>query len=255
MRPEIAKSWLRSRLSGVPLDQDLQEAHVPEFDPEGRLLRAAKPVLDRLAVAVAGTCTSVVLADSQARILQRHAGERSLNAHLDGVGLAPGFSYAEELVGTNGIGTAVVERRPVQVVGKEHFLPSLRSITCVGVPIHHPITGRLEGVLDITCRYGDTNDRTLPLVLGAVREIEERLYEDASVSERALLENFLIMTRHSKRPVVSMNEEFAISNVAASRLLEPADHALLWERATEALARHEVVGQVRLAGGLSVLVR
>src|SRR2546423_4773967 len=132
MRPEIAKSWLRSRLSGVPLDQDPQVAFVPGFEPEGRLLRAAAPALDRLAVAVAGTRATVVLGDNRARILERRAGERSLNAHLDVVGLAPGFSYAEELVGTNGIGTAVVERRPVQVAGTEHFLPSLRSITCVG---------------------------------------------------------------------------------------------------------------------------
>jgi transcriptional regulator of acetoin/glycerol metabolism len=255
MRPEIAKSWLRSRLSGVPLDQDLQVAFVPGFDPEGRLLRAATPVLDRLAVAVAGTRATVVLGDNQARILERRAGERSLNAHLDVVGLAPGFSYAEELVGTNGIGTAVVERRPVQVAGSEHFLPRLRSITCVGAPIHHPITGRLEGVLDITCRSDDATDRTLPLVLASVREIEERLYEQASVSERALLENFLILTRHSKQPVVSMNEDFAISNVAASRLLEPADHSLLWELAAEALGRHEEVGDVRLASGLTVRAR
>lgn len=255
VRPEIAKSWRRSRLSGVPLDQDLQLAVVPDFDRGGRLVRAATPVLDRLAVAVADTRATVVLGDRRARILERRAGERSLNAQLDVVGLAPGFSYAEELVGTNGIGTAVVERRPVQVVGREHFLPRLRSITCVGAPIHHPITGRLEGVLDITCRYGDTNDRTLPLVLGAVREIEERLYEEASVAERALLENFLIMTRHSKRPVVSMNEEFAISNVAASRLLDAADHSPLWERAREALGRHEAAGEVRLSSGLTVLVQ
>jgi transcriptional regulator of acetoin/glycerol metabolism len=35
------------------------------------------------------------------------AADSDLDRHLDSVKLAPGFSYAEESVGTNGIGTAL----------------------------------------------------------------------------------------------------------------------------------------------------
>jgi transcriptional regulator of acetoin/glycerol metabolism len=51
-----------------------------------------------------------------------------------------------------------------------------------------------------------------------------------------------------------MNEDFVITNVAAARLLEPTDHALLWERAAQALARHqETVTEVCLASGVTAV--
>lgn len=225
-----------------------------DFDPDGRLIRAAQPVLERLTLAAADTRTSTLLADSQVRILERRAGESSLIDRLDRLCLAPGFMYAEDLVGTNGLGTAVVERKPVQVVGSEHFRYQLHSLSCFGAPIIHPISGRMEGVLDITCRWEDTSYSTMPLLLAAVRDVEIRLYEEATVRERMLLEYFLTLHRRSHRPIVSMNEDLVITNIAAARLLEPADHALLWERAAEVLATHkETITEVCLASGVPVL--
>ena len=40
-------------------------------------------------------------------VLTRLTADHDLERHLDGVKLAPGFSYAEDRVGTNGIGTAL----------------------------------------------------------------------------------------------------------------------------------------------------
>ena len=45
-------------------------------------------------------------------VLARLTADPDLERHLDGVKLAPGFSYAEELVGTNGIGTALEGGQP-----------------------------------------------------------------------------------------------------------------------------------------------
>ena len=45
-------------------------------------------------------------------MLDRRTGDSALRTHLDQVWLAPGFSYAEQHVGTNGIGTALEGRRP-----------------------------------------------------------------------------------------------------------------------------------------------
>jgi transcriptional regulator of acetoin/glycerol metabolism len=238
-------------LSGVQRDHKVDVPYSQDFDPDCRLIRAATAVLERLALAAADTRTSIFLADNQVRIVDRRAGEPSLNAHLDRLCLAPGFVYAEDLVGTNGLGTAVVERKPVQVVGSEHFVRPLHALSCFGAPIIHPISGRMEGVLDVTCRWEDTSYSTVPLLLVAVREIETWLYEESTVGERVLLECFLTLTRRSHRPIVSMNEDLVITNVAAARLLEPADHALLWERAAEALATHqETVTQLCLASGV-----
>jgi transcriptional regulator of acetoin/glycerol metabolism len=91
LRPEIAASWRRSRTSGVSPDTDL--GNVPfdcEIDTEGRLLRAARPVLDHLVDCLSGTRTSVILTDPAARILDRWVGEAFLREKLDQVAAAPG---------------------------------------------------------------------------------------------------------------------------------------------------------------------
>jgi transcriptional regulator of acetoin/glycerol metabolism len=254
-RPRIAVSWSRSRLSGVP---PCPSCDLPfqEIDPEDRLLRAARPVLGRLAAAVAGTRMTIILADRRGRLLDRRAGDRGLNARLDRLSVAPGFLYAEDTVGTNGVGTAAEDRRPTWVLGGEHYAEWLRWLTCVGVPITNPITGRLEGILDATCRFEDTSPLMLPLVLEGVRDIERRLYEDASERDRALLEHFLTVARRTNRPVVAVSEQTIIANVPAARLLGPEDHALLWEQAAETLAsRRETRWRLRLARGLSVDAR
>lgn len=257
LRPEIAASWLRSRTSGVSPDTDL--GNVPfdrEIDTESRLLRAARPVLDHLVDRLSGTRTSVILTDPAARILDRWVGEAFLREKLDQVAAAPGAVYGEEIVGTNGLGTAVEERSVVQIAGPEHFAEALRSFTCIGVPIRHPLTGHFEGVLDITCPYEDTNELLLSTILENARSIEQRLLEQASRRERELLDHFLRVARRSNRPVVTLNEDVIISNAAAARLLGPTDHGLLWELAVEALAGdHEVVGEVRLGGDLAVSIR
>jgi len=123
--------------------------------------------------------------------------------------------------GTNGLGTVVEERRPVTVRGTEHFAEQLRSFTCVGVPIVHPITGDFEGILDLTCLAAETNDLMLPLLLEASREVREHLLAESSASEQALLASFLRVTRRSRHPVVCLNDQIVITNDAA-RGLDPA---------------------------------
>ena len=56
---------------------------------------------------VEGQPISVILTDPAGVVLARLTADHDLERHLDSVKLAPGFSYAEELVGTNGIGTAL----------------------------------------------------------------------------------------------------------------------------------------------------
>jgi transcriptional regulator of acetoin/glycerol metabolism len=233
VRPEIARSWHRSRQCGVRPDGD-PTAGSAEYDPDAPLIRAAAPVLGRLADEMADADMTVILTDPHGLVLERRAGSSSLLRGLDRVLLTPGHVYSEEGVGTNGIGTAAEERRPAWVVGSEHYVDWLRWLSCAGVPIRNPITRRIEGILDLTCRLKDTNPLMVALVKEGVREIERRLYEASAESDRALLDRFIAVTRRSRRPVVALNERTVISNAAAARLLDPADHALLWRQVTEA---------------------
>ena len=240
-------------MSGVPADRVPEIPIEKDYDRECRLLRVAAPVLDRLEQEIAGAPMSVILTDADVRILDRRVGFRQLRAHLDQVLAVPGARYGEEVVGTNGLGSAVETRQPFVVSGGEHFSEVLHALTCAGTPLTHPITGRVEGVLDLTCRRRDANSLMLPVVLDAAREIRERLHEAASPAERALLEHFLAARRRSSRPVISVNEDFIITNAPAARLLKPVDHALLWERAATIVEGDDASEAISLSDGSVVL--
>lgn len=255
IRAEIRDSWRRCQMTGItPGTDDIP--YVKDLPEDSRLRRAADPVLASLADQLADSPATILLADSAARIVDRRAGARDLRGRLDRANVAPGFAYAEEHTGTNGIGTALEERRLFAVRGGEHFRESLQNLACVGKPIVHPIGRGVEGVLDITCAVSEANALMAPLIEAAVREIEQRLYEMASHDERALLEEFLRTSRRGGSAVVTLSSDLVMANPAASRLLQPADQALLWNWACVRLgSRDEFVGEVQLASSREVLAK
>jgi hypothetical protein len=177
VRPEVAASWRRSWTSGVAPDA-LHLPYSPEIDLDGRLCRAAVPVLAALSEQLDRTDTALVLACDRARILARWSGGAGIRAALERVGAVPGTSLAEQYAGTNGLGTTVELDQPVVISGPEHFAELYQEFTCAGVPIHDPVDGRKLGVVDLVCRYDDTNPLMLPLLSSAVVEIHRLLAED-----------------------------------------------------------------------------
>ncbi|MGH3556107.1 MAG: sigma-54-dependent Fis family transcriptional regulator [Mycobacterium sp.] len=235
VREEILTSWRRSRMLGAdPARFTL--AYQPEFDVQSPLLRAAVCVLDRLATLLTDTDTAILLSDPHGRIVARRVGRSALMRQLDRVNGTEGFVYAEDAVGTNGLGTVVEIGRTIQVVGSEHFAERLAELTCVGVPILHPLTRRLAGVIDLTCHVRHTNGLIRPLAEQASRDISERLYDQRSADEQALLQHFLQAGHASSQALVAINQRIMIANARASRLLAGVEHGLLWEQAGRMMA-------------------
>lgn len=255
VRPEIARSWIRSRAGGVRADREVAPDKA-SFDPEDRILRLARPILDRLSQELGDADMSLILTDPRGLILERRAGSASLNGGLNEVHLVPGQVYSEEMVGTNGIGTAAEIRSPSWVIGSEHYAETLQWLSCAGVPILNPITHRAEGILDLTCRLDDTNPLMMAVLKQAARDIERRLYEEASERDRELLDHFLAAARRSRRPIVALNPETVIANTAAVRLLDPSDHAVLTHQVTEAIGGGGAgTGSLRLSEGRAAEIR
>jgi transcriptional regulator of acetoin/glycerol metabolism len=250
LRPEIERSWMRSSACGLGPDLDLALIRYnPDFDDDSRLIRAARPVLDRLVVSLADTQHSVFLADPEARVLQRWVGMKALNRTLDRAHVAPGFEFAEEFTGTNGVGTALEEARVVVVRGEEHYVDFLKTFSCVGVPIRHPISGRVEGILDFTCLASDYDPLMAPFVVEAAKHIETRLAHLSSAAEQALMEAFVHWSRTHRGPVVALRPDFFLANSAALQLLGSADQAILWDTAGSLMARGREEESVSLHGG------
>ena len=85
--------------------------------------------------------------------------------------------------------------RAMQISGPEHLADALRPFTCVGVPVHHPITRRLEGVITLSCRATSGNPLLTPLMTSTAQEVESRLLAQATTSERQLLDAYLVADR------------------------------------------------------------
>ena len=183
VRAAFAKSWQRSRLSGVKPGRFAPPYAVIGAEQEQRLLRAVRPVLQRFAEQLSDCRMSVIVTNPQASIADRWVANRHLERQLDRIMLAAGFSYAEEHVGTNAIGTAVEQGCPVAVAGGEHFADALQDMGCAAAPIRDPRSGRVLGIIDVTSVHRDFNPVMPPLVLQAAADVEQRMVDEASIGE------------------------------------------------------------------------
>src|SRR6266536_91442 len=252
VREQILNSWRRSRFSSVDVDR-IDPPYRADIDYDNRLVRSAGPVLDRLERELSEEPMTVVLTDPEAWVLDRRSGDRALQRKLDQVSLAPGFSYAEEFVGTNGIGTALEDQSSAWVYGPEHFSARLQALSCAGAVIRNPLRGRVEGVIDLTCWRGEASPLMRVLAQEAARDISQHLVELESERERALLQDFIAACRRNNNPILSLNDDLVISNSRGVKLLDPGDHAALQERAAELLrSATDTTADLRLPSGRSV---
>jgi DNA-binding CsgD family transcriptional regulator len=205
-------------------------------DSDVLLVRAAVPVLDDLIGDLAGTIVGVVLTDEGGHVIDRRVAHRGLRGDLDGIALAPGSVYAEGRIGTNAIGTALAQQAPSMVVGTEHFADAFTPMACAAVPLADPQSGRLIGVIDLTCRAGDVSPLMLSLARRGAHEIEQRLVDDKGIAERVLLQHFLQRRRGAKGPLLFVSGQRMITNGAADHLVSADDAPVLWEQATRVLA-------------------
>lgn len=236
VRPEIALSWRRSVMCGLR-----PENYNPVLDPcEGptdeaaeRLLHLASPVLSGLSTRFSGMPITLLLADAAGRLVGRWVTEQGMLMEMDRLGIAPGVSFAEEAVGTSAVGTAIERGEPTQIEGREHFVDALVSLSCAGAPIYNPITGRLCGTFNVTCRTVDSHPLLLSTAIDAGRNIETELLQSSSSRERALLREYLAVRRRSNQRIVALNEDTIIASASATRLIGEVDQHQLWEQARD----------------------
>lgn len=249
VRDTILASWWRSRRWNVAADRiDLTFLGDPDLDTP--LTRSALPVLQHLREHLEGQPISVILTDAAGIVLTRLVADHDLDRHLDSVKLAPGFSYSEESVGTNGIGTALEGGRPMHVFGHEHYAENLEDLACAGVPIRHPISGKTLGAVDLTCWRKDADPLLITLAKTTADQITQALLTDSNAREFELLQEYLRACRHSAGIVLALNHDVVMMNEYARQALDPGDQAVLLGQATEALAsRHSAAVELELPTG------
>lgn len=226
VRPEIANSWRRSQLSGVSPDTVTMSPGEAPLD--SKIARVAVPILSAMAEVMIGANTSLLLSAPDGTMLWRWSEDSRLSALLDRNSAVVGTRWSEDVVGTNGLGTALETSRPIMIHGSEHFAESLHPFTCAGAPIRHPITRRVAGTLSVTSLTKDASPLMAATLRKLAREVEEQLYGDSTLRERELLHHFLIERRRGESAVVVVNGDTVIANKAGAKL--GIDHRSLWNQ-------------------------
>ena len=235
VRDTILASWRRSLEWNVAAGH-IDLPHVGDPDLDTLLTRNALPVLRNLRDNLQGQPVSVMLTDARGVLLYRLTADRDLERYLDGVQLLPGFSYAEEFAGTNGIGTALESGQAAHVFGHEHYAEHLEDLACAAEPVRHPITGKIIGAVGLTCWRKDANALLIALAHSTVGQITQALLNDSGAGEAQLLQEYLRACRHSGGIIFAINNDMVMMNRYARDVLDPGDQAAMLAHAAEALA-------------------
>jgi sigma-54 dependent transcriptional regulator, acetoin dehydrogenase operon transcriptional activator AcoR len=255
-RTEIAASWHRAAMCGLPQNAQFGMVPVDDIDRSTRLLMAAGPVLDRMAEELLGSRFAILLADRSARLVDQRFGVRRLRGSMENAGANLGRRWIEETTGTNAVATVFETRRGIAVRGDEHYVESLRPFSCYGHPVIDHATDRLAGILDITCPEADDNPLLAPFLVRAAREIEHRLLDSARASEQRLLAAFrLVSARRGRAAVVALGNDLVLANDVARRTLDPVDHVVLAGLAEQASNSRDMSRRLQLSSGRAVQVR
>lgn len=177
----ILRSWercatlgleMRSRPRIEPLTaQDMRSLH----ERCEALRRICRPEIEALHADAQATDSIVILTDADGLVIDT-VGSADFAEQAARVALRPGVPWREDATGTNAIGTALIERRPIAVHGAEHFFEMHRILSCAAMPILDP-HGRLVGALDLSGHAAGDHRHALGLVRLAVDQIEHRLFE------------------------------------------------------------------------------
>ena len=183
----VSTSWQRSATKhGVdPVDNKppriLTSGELKDFrEPLDELVFSAQEEIDQLYTVVREAGYAVLFCDGSG-VAVDHRGENTRACAFEYWGTWLGGVWSEEVEGTNGIGTCIVEERPVTVHRSQHFRSRHINLSCSGAPVFS-VDGRLTAVLDVSAIDPDLSERahalTGALTIRSARVIEERFFRE-----------------------------------------------------------------------------
>jgi AraC-like DNA-binding protein len=182
---EVSSSWQRSATKyGVdPVDNTapriLASGELKHSrEPLDKLIFSAQEDIDQLYTVVREAGYVVLFCDSSGIAIE-HRGEDAQAQSFEHWGTWLGGVWSEAVEGTNGIGTCIVEERPLTIHKSQHFRSRHMNLSCSGAPVFG-VDGRLVAVLDVSAIDPELSERahalTGALTTKSARAIEERFF-------------------------------------------------------------------------------
>lgn len=149
--------------------------HVMEINRE--LVLAAAPIMNKIYDFVKGSNFFSILTDKDGCILNV-IGDEDILSEAFSFKMIPGAYMNEKNIGTNAMGTALAEKKPLQVSGKEHYISAYHRWTCSASPILDT-EGNIIGSIDLTGYSELVHIHTLGMVVAAADAIEKKLQSNS----------------------------------------------------------------------------
>jgi sigma-54 dependent transcriptional regulator, acetoin dehydrogenase operon transcriptional activator AcoR len=170
----LLQRWQRCRIAGLSADSPGEPIMAPAKLEESRdrfapFLAPGAP-FDAFASALAEAGFSGLFCDADGVIVSRRIAEPFENA-VARAKLVEGAVWSEAARGTNGMGTALVEKAPVAVVGAEHYEQRNHQLACYGAPVRD-IHERVVAVLDASGLASDSASFVQASVVATAAAIE-----------------------------------------------------------------------------------
>src|SRR5438067_1023937 len=195
LRSSIAASWQRSKNYQVMIDRPMAPlvADAELFRHRSKhapLRHAARCALENSKTFLSDANSIMVLTDPAGLVIDTQGDDRVIDAGRT-VHLEHGGRWSEADIGTNAIGAAIAESKPVQIHGTEHFCSEVQRWTCAAVPLHDPTDGELLGVVDISGPASSFNPQSLALAVSVGHHVESVLAQSVRQDREQLLCHFL----------------------------------------------------------------
>ena len=229
----IAQSWIRCSTEHK-LDPALPgELYVVErqelLDRQERLasvLLAARSEMATLFQQIAKSDYAIMLTDCEG-VLLNYFGDPGFTHAASKSGLMPGAVWSERFQGTNGMGTCLIEQRPVMIHQGDHYLFRNTALTCAAAPILD-WRGKILAVLDASGEAHRVPRHVLDLVSMSVQEIENRIF----INEFPGARFFVFHTRPEfvstlNKGIIAVNGDCRVTGASRNALaqlgISPAD--------------------------------
>ncbi|MGH8503200.1 MAG: sigma-54-dependent Fis family transcriptional regulator [Gammaproteobacteria bacterium] len=178
---QIARSWQRC-LMEHHLDPAGQHEPVllarsellERQERTARLLEIAKLEMANLYQQVAGSGYAILLADADG-VIVNYIGDPQFTNAAARSGLQNGAVWNEPTQGTNGMGTCLIEKKPLVVHHTDHFFVRNTFLTCSAAPIFSP-QDDLLAVLNASGESSMAQQHTKVLVSMSAQMIENRIF-------------------------------------------------------------------------------
>ena len=173
----VENSHMRCEKYGISKKQKLSSRILDLKDITRRLedssdlILASETIIKKLYNELKETHFLAVLTDCEGCVLSI-IGDEKIGGLVFNIGIRPGVFMDEKSIGTNAISLALIENKPIQLHGKEHYLNVFDEMTCSCVPIHDD-NDRLIGTLDLSGYKYSIHTHILEVLIATSYAIEK----------------------------------------------------------------------------------